>query len=51
MSRFDEDTAAATALLSIGERPRNDKLPLVEHAAYTTVANMILNLDEVLTRE
>ena len=37
--------------LRVGESPRNDKLDAREHAAWTALATMILNLDEALTRE
>ncbi|MDF1657691.1 MAG: DUF1553 domain-containing protein [Verrucomicrobiales bacterium] len=37
-------------LLSAGDSPRDETLPAGEHAAWTIVASMILNLDEVLTR-
>jgi hypothetical protein len=50
-SRFAGDEEAAKQLLSVGEMPHSDKLPLVELAAYASVANLLLNLDEVLTRE
>ena len=40
----------ASAFLAIGESPRDEKLDAAELAAWTMVANAILNLDEVLTR-
>jgi hypothetical protein len=40
----------AAKLLSIGESPRSDKFDAVEHAAYTGLCSLILNLDEALTR-
>jgi hypothetical protein len=48
--RYSKDEAAATALISTGESKPDPALPPVELAAYTLVANMILNLDETLTR-
>ena len=42
---------AARKLLSPGEAPRNEKLNVSELAAYTTVASLILNLDETVTKE
>ncbi|MBY0502494.1 MAG: DUF1553 domain-containing protein [Bryobacteraceae bacterium] len=44
------DEKAAAEFLAIGAAPRNPKIPLVELAAYAAVANMILNLDETITK-
>jgi hypothetical protein len=41
----------AQALLSNGEAPVNPKLDKSELAAWTTVASMILNLDETITKQ
>jgi hypothetical protein len=41
--------AAAMKTLAIGESPRAKSLPANEHAAWTLVCNMLLNLDETLT--
>jgi hypothetical protein len=41
---------AAKRLLSVGESPRNEKLDPVELAAWTMVANLVLNLDETITK-
>jgi mono/diheme cytochrome c family protein len=49
--RYAADPAAANALWTIGEYPRDDKLDPIELAAYTAVASMVLNLDETVTRE
>ena len=49
-ARFRADAAAALALVSAGEAPRDERVPLGELAAYTAVANLILNLDETITR-
>ncbi len=51
LSNFGEDREAAMQMVSIGEKPRNAGLNVVELAAYTGVANLILNLDEVLNKE
>jgi hypothetical protein len=48
---FRQDPAAADALLRAGEAPRDMRLDPAELAAYTTTAGVILNLDEVLTRQ
>lgn len=47
---FQDDPEAAALLLSAGESPRDEKLDVREHAAYTCLMNAILNLDEVLTK-
>ena len=44
------DPADAKKLLAVGESPRNETLDVAELAAWTVVANAILNLDETLTR-
>jgi hypothetical protein len=35
----------------VGASPRAAELPASEHAAYTLVANLLLNLDEAITKE
>ncbi|MEM1444293.1 MAG: DUF1553 domain-containing protein, partial [Verrucomicrobiota bacterium] len=50
LARFTEEAEKSHALLSAGDSPRDETLPTNEHAAWTLVASMILNLDEVLTR-
>jgi hypothetical protein len=50
LTRYQNDPAAAKRAVGIGEsKPRAD-LPQPDLAAYTLVANMILNLDETLNR-
>jgi hypothetical protein len=48
--RFNNDNAAAMKLLTVGESKRNEKLNPAELAAWTSVASMILNLDETMTK-
>ncbi|MDP6937511.1 MAG: PSD1 and planctomycete cytochrome C domain-containing protein [Planctomycetota bacterium] len=48
---FQADEDAALALLGIGESGRDESLDVAEHATWTVLASMILNLDETLTRE
>jgi hypothetical protein len=48
---FGADPAAARKLLRVGESKRDEKLDVVEHAAYAAVFTAILNLDEALTKE
>jgi hypothetical protein len=51
LARYRQDRSAAIKLLSVGETPRDERLDPCELAAYTAVANLILNLDEVVTKE
>jgi hypothetical protein len=41
----------ATTLLAVGESARSEGIPLAEHAAWTVVANAVLNLDEFLVKQ
>lgn len=50
LSRFKADAERAKKMLSHGEHPRNDKLDVAQHAAWTVVASAILNMDASLTR-
>ncbi len=47
---FEADPSAAEALLGVGDAPRNEALDAVEHAAWTNLASLILNLDETITK-
>jgi hypothetical protein len=51
MAQFRRDPKAAAKLVRVGEAPRDDRLDVRELAAYAAVASLILNLDEVVTRE
>ena len=44
------DPEAAKALIAVGESPPDETLDAVEVAAWTMIANLILNLDEVLNK-
>ena len=50
LERFSRDMSSATELLRVGESGSPAEIPAVELAAYTVVASILLNLDEVLTR-
>ena len=50
LAAFNKSPDTAKKLLAIGESPRDPKLNEPELAAYTTVASMLLNLDEVITK-
>jgi hypothetical protein len=47
---YRADPSAADKLLKVGESPRDGKLDAPDLAAWTTVASVILNLDETITR-
>ena len=48
-NEFQNDPIGAAGLLKIGSSPRDASLPAPEVAAWTMVANTILNLDEAIT--
>ncbi len=50
VKRFGESPSAATELLAVGQYPRPVKYDRTHLAALTTVANTVLNHDEVYTR-
>jgi hypothetical protein len=49
--RFAKNAEAADKLTKVGELQRPENLDLPELAAYTTIAGMLLNLDEAITKE
>jgi hypothetical protein len=51
LTKYQADKPAAEKLIAIGESKRNESLDPAELAAYTLVCNLILNLDEVVTKE
>jgi mono/diheme cytochrome c family protein len=50
LAAFRADPAAAEKLLGVGESKRNEQLDPAELAAWTSVATVILNLDEMITK-
>jgi len=50
LAAYRTDATGAEALLGVGASPRDPAIPAAELAAYTAVANMILNMDEVITK-
>lgn len=50
LAHYRQRPADAEALLHVGESPVSAKLDRVELAAWTTVAEVILNLDETISR-
>ena len=49
-AKYQKDPEAAQKIISVGESPVNSKLNKTELAAYTMVANLLLNLDETVTK-
>jgi hypothetical protein len=45
------DRAAASKLLTVGESKRDESLDPAEHAVWTSLCLMLLNLDETVTKE
>jgi hypothetical protein len=50
LASFRRDKPSAIKLLSVGESPRDVRLDAAELAAWTTVASVIFNLDETITK-
>jgi hypothetical protein len=50
LGRFRAEPQSAVKLLSVGEAPRDERLPAEELAAWSIVANVMLNLDETVTK-
>ena len=50
LAQFGSDAKAAEALLTVGESQRDASFDASEHAAYTALCSLILNLDETLTK-
>jgi hypothetical protein len=48
--RYAADEAAAREYLANGESPRDERIPVAEHAAWSQVAALLLNLSESVTR-
>jgi hypothetical protein len=49
LAAYRADGAAARALIAVEASPHDDSMPLAELAAYTALANVLLNMDEVIT--
>lgn len=50
LANFRQDSDAANALLKVGESPLPEKANPAELAAMTAVANVLLNLNETITK-
>ncbi|MBI2947962.1 MAG: DUF1553 domain-containing protein [Verrucomicrobia bacterium] len=51
LEHFGKHPERAVQFVSVGELPKNDSLPAAELAAYASVASLILNLDETVTKQ
>ena len=51
LARFSKNDKATEALLAVGNSKPDESLNQAELAAYTAVANILLNLDETVTKE
>lgn len=50
-AQYASDLPAAEKLLAVGDSPRDPNLSPAEHAAYTGLCSLILNLDEALSKD
>ena len=50
LREYRSDPNAAKAMLAVGEAPRLPSIDPAEYAAWTVVANLLLNLDEAITK-
>ncbi len=51
LTHYQADREAASQLVHAGQAPRLANLDIVDHAVWTAIAQILLNLDETLTRE
>ncbi len=51
LDHYKANAAAAKSLVKAGEYARPEKLNVTVHAAWTAIANTLLNLDETISRE
>jgi hypothetical protein len=50
LESYRKNPEAALKLLSVGDSPRNETLDPAEHAAWTMIGSVLLNLDETVTK-
>jgi hypothetical protein len=50
-AKYRGQEASALQLLSVGEKPRDETLDPIRHAAMTMTASLMMNLDEAVTKE
>ena len=51
LDQFRGNEPAALKLLTVGEKPRDETLDPIKHAALTLTASLMMNLDEAITKE
>lgn len=51
LAHFRKQPTEAKRLLAIGEKPRDASIPIADHAAMTMLANILMNLDETISKE
>lgn len=49
--QFRADPDGTRKLLAVGESKRDERIPGAEHAAWTALCQLVLNLDEAVTKE
>ena len=50
-AEFDSDREGAAQLVEVGEAPRDESLDVQQHAAWTALASLLMNLDETITQD
>jgi hypothetical protein len=50
VDRYRQSPAAAEELVAHGEAPRDKSLDVVQLAAHTAIASVLLNLDEAVSK-
>ena len=50
LSRFRSDPKKATDFLAVGDQARDETIDAAEHAAWMVIGQLLLNMDEALTR-
>ena len=50
LTRFRSDPKRATEFLAVGDTARDDTIDAAEHAAWMVIGQLLLNMDETLTR-
>ena len=51
LKNYQENKSSANELLAVGSKERDLNLPIAEHAAWTIVAQLVINLDATLNKE
>ena len=51
LKHFTENPENAKLFLSVGEKKRDESLNLAQHAAWSVIAKLMLNMDETINKE